>query len=206
MIQTLDRIPHHIPPAPMRGALDHMLDREFGSERWTLEAKMDGDRVLIYKHPDGTTEINTRRGLPLTEARGARRVAELVERFPAGMCLEGEWVKGLDTLYLFDLLWDVPAPGRCVCLWKFPQRDRRLWLEWRVGQYAGPNVQVVPSVLHGFRFAYDRWQQMAGCEGVVVKRGSSPYEGSMVGTGIESRAWMKWRFAWDQARAHLVAR
>lgn len=198
MMQALGRIPHHIPPAPMRGARDYMMDLEFSrASGWTIEAKMDGDRVVIYKHPDGTTDILTRRGLPLSEGRGGARVAELVQPFPTGMCLEGEWVKGLDTLYLFDLLWDVPIPGRCVCMWKSEQAGRRAWLMWRVGQYAGPNVQCMPSELHDFEGAYYRWQSMPGCEGVVVKRRTSHYEGSMVGTGITSRAWLKWRYAWD---------
>jgi len=177
----------------------------FNDARWSWEPKLDGYRVLAFVGHGGV-RLQSRNGLDYA-ATFPRLVAELREQQVDGLILDGEIVTfdaagkpSFNVLqnrtllktereitaadrstavifYAFDLLYFAGVDLR-----KFPQRERRRYLEQCL--LPSPLVQLVHTSDDGeelFEAAL-----ASGLEGVIGKRKDSPYK-----SGERSPLWIK---------------
>ena len=181
------------PPAPAAGPASLLT---LPPDGWALEPKIDGIRILwVEGRPF------TRQGSLLSPSKGAARLTQTLSGIQH--TLDGEWVGAWDEFVVFDLP-DSPFDydGRRLALTQLlkpcaPERD--------VSQLEGatvqsvttsiPRVRLVASYGAGFPQVYAGLKRQ-GAEGVVLKRRKSPYA-KQSRAGVESRDWLKRRFAWD---------
>ena len=183
------------PPAPAPGPASLL---ELPPDDWALEPKIDGIRVIWL---DGRPF--TRQGNLLSSGKGAAPLTQLLAGIPH--TLDGEWVPGRDEFYVFDL------PDRPL-----DYDARRSELAKILGLGAGvefdpplcctvPSLSIttpIPHVRLMASYTGSRFPQLYaglkghGAEGVVLKRRRALYA-KHIRPGVESRDWLKRRFAWD---------
>jgi len=177
----------------------------FNDARWSWEPKLDGYRVLAFVGHGGV-RLQSRNGLDYA-ATFPRLVAELREQQVDGLILDGEIVafdaagkpsfNVLQNRTLLKIEREITAADRStavifyafdllyfagVDLRKFPQRERRRYLEQCL--LPSPLVQLVHTSDDGeelFEAAL-----ASGFEGVIGKRKDSPYK-----SGERSPLWIK---------------
>jgi ATP-dependent DNA ligase len=161
------------PPAPAPGPASIL---SLPPDDWVMQPKIDGIRVIIYRG-----EPFTRLSQPLSASKGAAALramfAELAET------LDGEWVAKEGKYYAFDL---PDEPG---------DYDRRC-----------ATLSALPSLKLPGLIILDRYEAHVPevyaalpretTEGVVFKRRSSLYV-KQRRDSVETRDWLKRRFAWD---------
>jgi ATP-dependent DNA ligase len=169
------------PPAPMEGPLA-MLD--LPPDDWAIEPKMNGCRVII-----AGGEVWTRQGTPLTKGKGREALLPL-----ANVCmgtLEGEWIPGVQELWLFDMPdRDVEYAERRYALERFWEMNAK---RWKIA------LRLVPSRTLTFADAYESWKGEPYVEGVVMKRRASRYTKCHRPNTVISD-WIKRRFSWDRRK------
>jgi ATP-dependent DNA ligase len=188
------------PPAPAAGPTSIL---SLPPDDWALEPKIDGIRVIWL---DGFPF--TRQGTLLSPSKGADRLTQLLAELPHA--LDGEWVPATDEYYAFDLpdcpldydgrrlelarlmgvvgVGDAPLIGG-IAAQSMLTRLSRVRL---VASYTAGHFPQVYAGLNGH-----------GAEGVVLKRRRAHY-GKNTRPGVESRDWLKRRFAWDQRFHHFA--
>jgi ATP-dependent DNA ligase len=182
------------PPAPAAGPASIL---ELPLDDWALEPKIDGIRVIWL---DGRPF--TRHGGLLSAGKGAVRLTEILSGIPH--TLDGEWVPGSDAFYVFDLPdCEQDYDGCRAALARAfgvtgADGDAPL-IESIAAQSmvtSFSRVRLVASYVGGrFRPVY-AGLKVHGAEGVVLKRRRSLYA-KHNRAGVESRDWLKRRFAWD---------
>ena len=183
------------PPAPAPGPASLL---ELPPDDWALEPKIDGIRVVWLEG-----RPFTRQGSLLSASKGADRLCQHLSAVEH--TLDGEWVPARDEFYAFD------SPD-CPLTYD----ERRSALAKILGLVAGtdfdpplsctvPALGLTASIPHICLIASytgGRFPQVYtglkghGAEGVVLKRRRSHYA-KHIRSGVESRDWLKRRFAWD---------
>src|SRR5580765_273579 len=182
------------PPAPAAGPASLL---HLPPDDWALEPKIDGVRVIwLEGHPF------TRHGSLLTSGKGGGRLAHILAKIPH--TLDGEWVAALDTFFTFDL------PD---CTLDYDGRRARLAeilnhasVTTDISTNADvaafslattiSHVRLVASHTAGHFPQVYACLKGHGAEGVVLKRRRTQYS-TQIRPGVESRDWLKRRFAWD---------
>jgi hypothetical protein len=183
------------PPAPAAGPASIL---SLPPDDWALEPKIDGIRVIWL---DGFPF--TRQGTLLSPSKGADRLTQLLAELPH--TLDGEWVPARDEYYAFDLP-DCPLDydGRRATLLKIlgvvgaADGDAPL-----IGGVAAQSmvtrfarIRLVASYTVGHFPQVYAGLKGHGAEGGVLKRRRALYA-KHIRAGVESRDWLKRRFAWD---------
>ena len=145
-----------------------LTDRRFKDPDWTFERKLDGIRVLAYKHGK-TVELWSRNRLPLTANYPG--VAEAIGKLAADtVILDGEaawaWGRlGKADYHVFDVLFLEGDDLRALTLEERRKRLRGLKLKHPLAMV--PELNGDAPWEHACR---------EGWEGVIAKRRDSPYE------------------------------
>jgi ATP-dependent DNA ligase len=169
------------PPAPAPGPASLL---ELPPDDWALEPKIDGIRVVWLEG-----RPFTRQGSLLSASKGADRLCQHLSAVEH--TLDGEWVPARDEFYAFDLP-DCPLS----------YDERRSALAKILGLVAGtefdpPLSCTVPALaLTASSPQVYEGLKGHGAEGVVLKRRRAVYA-KHIRPGVESRDWLKRRFAWD---------
>jgi bifunctional non-homologous end joining protein LigD len=143
---------------PMAATLTY---ERFAGPEWIFERKLDGIRLVAFKH-DGDVKLLSRNRLP----QDLPAVADAVASLPVtDVILDGELTWDGGSYHVFDVMW---IDGRDVM--GLPLVERRALLE-RLPLRA-PLERVL--ALHDAK----PWERACreGWEGVVAKRRDSPYE------------------------------
>jgi ATP-dependent DNA ligase len=154
-----------------------LTQERFTGPDWTFERKLDGIRLLAYKHGD-LVRLWSRNRLPLDAAYPA--VADAVRALPVGdVILDGEATGGWGRLgrgdyHVFDIL---HLDGRDLTAQ--PLVDRRATLDRLPLRLPLERVRALDDPRPWERACADGW------EGVIAKRRDSPYEHR------RSRHWLK---------------
>ena len=181
------------PPAPAAGPASLLL---LPPDDWALEPKIDGIRVLwIQRRPF------TRQGTPLSPSKGAYRLSQILSQVK--QTLDGEWLPACDEFVVFDLP-DCPLDYDArrlvlvkVLLGAVNEMDVSRLEEATVQSLTTcvPHVRLVASYNANFPTVYAGLKRQ-DAEGIVLKRRKSLYA-KQKRSGVESRDWLKRRFAWD---------
>lgn len=140
----------------------------FEGPGWTFERKLDGIRVLAYKH-GRTVQLWSRNRLPLTERYPA--VVAALAALPGKQAIfdgeaTGAWGRqGRADYHVFDLLW---LDGRAVTA--APLTERRQLLDRFDFALPVGRVKPLTGAEPWLRACRDGW------EGVIAKRLDAPYE------------------------------
>lgn len=195
----MNKFPIHLPPAPMRGNKELVL--ALPPDDWALELKINGDRALIFHHPNGQWDIYSRHGRPLPVVRNSHNLMKLVKNLPVGWAVEGEWLSCSDIFFVFDVIWapvnsqqemDV-IPGRQT---SHTYDFRREVVRIAVDLMDNPSVFIMPRVNSNFVRAYEHWRKWPFAEGVVAKRRNSSYVASF-GNTQQTSDWIKFRYNYE---------
>lgn len=135
------------------------------SERFLMQQKFDGRRLLVRKSGAGVTGIN-RRGL-LTGLPGT--IAECADGLPGDFIIDGEAVG--DVLHAFDLL---EEGGRCLRNEPYRYRFGRLTMLLAVNRAKHIRAVDTASEAEEKRAMFDRLRN-SGAEGAVFKDADAPY-------------------------------
>lgn len=146
------------------------------SDRWWMDQKADGDRLLIELTGD-TPKLYNRNREPYTRHVDSAILAELTELGTEGMfILEGELV-GI-KLWLFDVRFVANRDGQIL----FDEQDtfekRRTALEYIGGNFmpSGP-VRVIPCrKTAASKRRHFRMLEQLGAEGVIFRAIDAPYK------------------------------
>ncbi len=140
----------------------------FAGPEWTFERKLDGIRVLAYKH-GGEVRLFSRNQLPLNGSYPA--VAEAIAKLPVrDVILDGEATGGWGRLgrgdyHVFDILW---LDGRDLT--SLPLDERRAILKKLPLRLPLERVTALDEAKPWERACAEGW------EGVIAKRRDSKYE------------------------------
>jgi bifunctional non-homologous end joining protein LigD len=198
------REPGWIPPM-----LATLTDRRFSDPDWLFERKLDGERCLAYRRGDRIS-LMSRNRLDVS-----RQYPELVTALASQPCddfvVDGEVVAFRDEqtsfarlqqrmhvndpdearrtgvpvfFYLFDVPYVAGHDAAALAL-----RDRRLILQ-RALRFRDPLRISDQREEHGESFYREACSK--GWEGLIAKRGDSPYESR------RSRAWLKFKCVLEQ--------
>ena len=160
------------PPAPAAGPASIL---SLPPDDWVMQPKIDGIRVIIYRG-----QPFNRYGQPLSESKGAARLREMFAGFE--QTLDGEWVGGEGNFYAFDL---PDEPGH------YDERSEALA---ELAARHIPDLIILKPYNSHFTDVYAKLSREA-TEGVVFKRRSSVYT-KQSRPSVETRDWLKRRFAW----------
>ncbi len=145
-----------------------LTDKRFATPEWTFERKLDGIRLLAFKH-GGTVRLLSRNQLSLDAAYPA--VSQAIASLPVPDAIfdgeaTGAWGRlGDADYYVFDLLW---LGGQDLTALSLDERRARL----ETIPFRPPVARVVPLI-------DDKpWERACreGWEGVIAKRRDSVYE------------------------------
>ena len=158
-----DRFPDWL--EPMAATL---TQERFTGPEWVFERKLDGIRLLAFKHGQDVRLLSRNR---LLQNAAYGEVARAIEALPArDLILDGEatgvWGKQAETAYnVFDILW---LDGRDLT-----------GLTLEVRRAALESLPLCPPLLLVRRLDVDKpWEKACneGWEGVIAKRRDSTYE------------------------------
>jgi bifunctional non-homologous end joining protein LigD len=135
------------------------------SDRFLMQPKFDGRRLLVRKHDGQVIGIN-RRGL---EVGLPGTIAESANALPGDFIIDGEAVG--DTLHAFDLL---EENGACLRSSPYRYRFGRLTLILAISRPAHIVAVNTAATSDEKRAMFDRLRN-ARAEGVVFKDADSPY-------------------------------
>ena len=154
-----------------------LTQERFAGPEWLFERKLDGIRLLAFKHGSGVRLLSRNR---LPQNSSYPSVVEAIAKLPVhDVILDGEatgvWGRqGKVAYHVFDILW---LEGRDVTL--LPLDERRALL----------NALPLRSPLQRVASLEDQkpWERACneGWEGVIAKRRDAPYEHR------RSRHWLK---------------
>lgn len=157
------------------------LEHFITDDRWVMEQKLDGHRLLLESPgTDGPPIARTRNGTPYT-----RRLPKTIQdfRFPSdeGWILDGEIVDG--TFWVFDIPL-MPEGGKQMPLWQ-----RRTLLETLLANIRHPFRLVPQAKTRDEKIALAE-KAIAQCaEGLLLKRADSPYR-----SAGRTEEWLKLKF------------
>jgi bifunctional non-homologous end joining protein LigD len=149
-----------------------LTQERFTGDDWLFERKLDGIRLLAYKHGE-SVRLLSRNALPQTMPVIAAAVAALPHD---ELILDGEltWGRGPSGYHVFDILW---LDGRSVT--SLPLEARRALLRQLPLEPPLRRVEALDDPQPWDRACREGW------EGVIAKRRDSPYEHR------RSRHWLK---------------
>ena len=157
------------------------LEEFIFDDKWLMEQKLDGHRVILHSLNQGKppTAI-TRGGTPYTKSLPFP-VARA--RFPKGeWILDGELVGG--TYWVFDIL---AAAGQDLL--KETQAVRRLWLEHGLATFKHPFKIVPQADTHWHKTRLAERSLDENFEGLVLKRIDAKYQ-----YNVRSHLWVKIKY------------
>ena len=193
-------------PRKERPMLASLVDAPFDAPGWLWEPKLDGVRVLAYKH-GGKVELRSRRGVDITKQYPAITAA-IAGQEAESLALDGEvcaldehgvprfqllqgrinLTRGVDfarldaeqlaVFFVFDILYLDGYDVRNV-----PLRERKELLATRL--QTSDRLRLV-SAMPGSGADVAEAAEALGFEGVVAKRADSRYE-----PGVRARTWLK---------------
>jgi ATP-dependent DNA ligase len=150
------------------------------SDRWVLQQKMDGTRVLMV-HEAGAWRALTRRGEPLGHTAALQHLAGVIEELlplASGedvLALDGELIIESGEYRVFDIISWRPANLVGLVRASDAQYIRRRLLESL--KLPGPKVSIVPEArTTSEKIALFQSVRAEGAEGVVAKQMTGPYE------------------------------
>jgi len=161
---------------------------------WLAQFKADGWRAVVTLNPDAL-QLVSRHNLPLPASERLLDSAFRTLRgagIPIGSVLDGEWMGRRDRqpegLYLFDLLqWGDSWIGLESTSFRF-QRLREA-----LTAHETADVRLIPWATYGFTELFAASRETPGMEGIVLKRVTAPFIGSLR-RSMDNPHWMKVRW------------
>ena len=163
-------------------------------EEWLAQFKADGWRAVVTLQPD-TVQLLSRHNLPLPASERLLETAARTLRaagVPVGSVLDGEWMGRRDQqpegLYLFDLLqWGESWIGLEATSSRFCR------LREVLAGHETAEVRLIPWATSRFMELFSASRQVPGMEGIVLKRATAPFIGSLR-RSVDNPHWMKVRW------------